>query len=177
MIFTIYFFRQKCWDHKNNYFPALYTLLLDRSTSSSVMGWLFPTRCVHKRWMVGRPLDIEGQLRNKPALWMNKQSQTKLAVFIPGQGGPGAGGSATHKNCLRLPWTGSSVNMGHLWAVQWSWFDQVKVSSHRFLADKKITILWKQYLLGHPIATATSYCFCQTHSDYGPPKMPLKLAV
>ena len=60
-----------------------------------------------------------------------------------------------------------------------------------FLADQKIAISWgekrerekkkkkkkKRSVLGHPIARATSYCFCQTHFDNRPPKMPLKSAV
>ena len=33
-----------------------------------------------------------------------------------------------------------------------------KVSLRRFLADQKITILWKKCILVHPIARATSYC-------------------
>ena len=45
-----------------------------------------------------------------------------------------------------------------------------KVSLRCFLADQKIAISWKKCVLGHPIARATSYC--QTHSDYGPPKKP-----
>ena len=32
-------------------------------------------------------------------------------------------------------------------------------------------------VLEHPIARATSYCLLPDTSDYGPPKMPLKLAV
>ena len=47
-----------------------------------------------------------------------------------------------------------------------------KVSLRRFLADQKIASSWKKCVLGHPIARAT-----QTHSDYGPSKMHLKLAV
>ena len=43
-----------------------------------------------------------------------------------------------------------------------------KVSLHCFLADQKIVSLWKKCILWHPIAWATGY---------GPPKMPLKLAV
>ena len=53
-----------------------------------------------------------------------------------------------------------------------------KVSLRRFLADQKIAILWKNAFWWHAIAQATSYCLLpDTHSDYGPPKMPLKLAV
>ena len=33
-----------------------------------------------------------------------------------------------------------------------------KMSLRRFLADQKIASLWKKYVLGHPIAQATSYC-------------------
>ena len=33
-----------------------------------------------------------------------------------------------------------------------------KVSLRCFLADQKITISWKKYILGHPIARAPSYC-------------------
>ena len=33
-----------------------------------------------------------------------------------------------------------------------------KVSLRRFLADQKIARPWKQFILGHPIAWATSYC-------------------
>ena len=51
-----------------------------------------------------------------------------------------------------------------------------KGSLHWFLADQKIVSSWKKCVLGHPIAQATSYCLLQTHSDFGPPKMPLKLA-
>ena len=32
-------------------------------------------------------------------------------------------------------------------------------------------------VLGHAIARATSYCLLPAHSDYGPPKMSLKLAM
>ena len=49
----------------------------------------------------GKTPDVHGQLRNKPARWMNKQSWTKPA-----------GGSATPKKCLRCPLTGSSANTG-----------------------------------------------------------------
>ena len=42
-----------------------------------------------------------------------------------------------------------------------------KVSLSHFSADQKIAISWGKSILGHPIA----------HSDYGPPKMSLKLAV
>ena len=53
-----------------------------------------------------------------------------------------------------------------------------KMYLRRFLADQKIVSLCgKKCVLGHPIARATSYSCCQTHSDYGPPKMSLKLAV
>ena len=47
----------------------------------------------------------------------------------------------------------------------------------RFLADQKIASSWRKCVSGHPIAQATSSACCQTHSDYGPPKMSLKLAV
>ena len=50
-----------------------------------------------------------------------------------------------------------------------------KVSLHSFLADQKIVSSWKKCILGHPIAQATACC--QTHSDCGPKKMSLKLAV
>ena len=33
-----------------------------------------------------------------------------------------------------------------------------KVSLHRFSADQKIASSWKKWVLGHPIAQATSYC-------------------
>ena len=33
-----------------------------------------------------------------------------------------------------------------------------KVSLRHFLADQKIVSLWKNCVLGHPIARATSYC-------------------
>ena len=33
-----------------------------------------------------------------------------------------------------------------------------KVSLRRFGDDQKIVSLWKKYILGHPIAQATSYC-------------------
>ena len=52
-----------------------------------------------------------------------------------------------------------------------------KVSFPRFLADQKIAISCKKCFLWHPIARAAIYCLLPTHSDYGPPKMPLKLAV
>ena len=56
-----------------------------------------------------------------------------------------------------------------------------KVSLCRFfLADQKIAefVEKRKCVLGHPVARATSYIgCCQTHSDYRPPKMPLKLAV
>ena len=53
---------------------------------------------------------------------------------------------------------------------------------HRFGADPaedRSFVEKKKNVLGRPIARATSYCLLpwQTHSDYGPPKMPLKLAV
>ena len=52
------------------------------------------------------------------------------------------------------------------------------VSLCHYLADQKITSLWreKKCVLGHPIAQATSYCLLP-HFDYGPPKISLKLAV
>ena len=47
-----------------------------------------------------------------------------------------------------------------------------------FLADQKIENSWKKCVLGHLIARAISYCLLpDTHYNYGPPKMPLKLAV
>ena len=53
-----------------------------------------------------------------------------------------------------------------------------KVSLCRFGADEKIAGLWrKKSVLGHPMARATSYCLLPDTSDYGPPKMSLKLAV
>ena len=45
-----------------------------------------------------------------------------------------------------------------------------EVSLRCFSADLKIAIS------GHPIARATSYCLLPD-TDYGPPKIPLKLAV
>ena len=33
-----------------------------------------------------------------------------------------------------------------------------KVSLHHFLADQEIVRLWIFFVLGHPIARATSYC-------------------
>ena len=51
------------------------------------------------------------------------------------------------------------------------------MSLRRFLFDQKIVIPWKKCVLGHPIARATIFACCQTHVDYGPPKMLLKLAV
>ena len=33
-----------------------------------------------------------------------------------------------------------------------------KSVSALFLADQKTTSLWKKFVLGHPIAQATSYC-------------------
>ena len=54
-----------------------------------------------------------------------------------------------------------------------------KVSLHcflaDFLADPKFVSLWKKCILRHPIAQVIACC--QTHSDYRPPKMALKLAV
>ena len=85
--------------------------ILDRSTSNSVTRRPSPTRRVHRGWIVGRPQDIESLLWNKPANWRNKQSQTKLAVLLPGWGVV-AGGPVTPKKCLRCPLTGSSANMG-----------------------------------------------------------------
>ena len=52
-----------------------------------------------------------------------------------------------------------------------------KVSLHHFLADQKIASLWKKCILGHPVAEQQVTACCQTHSDYRPQKMPLKLAV
>ena len=52
-----------------------------------------------------------------------------------------------------------------------------KNSLRLFLADQKITISWKKCILGHPIAQQQVIACCQTHSGYGPPKMPLKWAV
>ena len=49
-----------------------------------------------------------------------------------------------------------------------------KVSLRRFLADREFV---EKNVLRHPIARATSYCLLPDTSDYGPPKMPLKLAV
>ena len=46
-----------------------------------------------------------------------------------------------------------------------------KVSLHRVLANQKITILWKKCVLGHEEQVIAC---CLTHSDYGPPKMPLR---
>ena len=79
------------------------TDIVDMSTSNSVTGWLSPARRVHRWWAVGRPPDVDSQLRNKPARWINKQSRTKLAVLLP------AGDSAMPKKCLRCPLTGSSL--------------------------------------------------------------------
>ena len=42
-----------------------------------------------------------------------------------------------------------------------------EISLHQFLADRKIKSLWKKCVLGLIVC-------CETHSDYGPPKMPLK---
>ena len=53
-----------------------------------------------------------------------------------------------------------------------------KVSMCRFLAAQKIASSWrkkkrkKRSVLGHPVARVIASC--QAHSDYGPPKMPLK---
>ena len=50
--------------------------------------------------------------------------------------------------------------------------DGNKVSLSHFLADQKIVSSWKKCILGQQVIAC-----CQTHSDYRPPKMPLKLAV
>ena len=51
-----------------------------------------------------------------------------------------------------------------------------KVSLRRFFClTRRLRVRRKKCVLGHPIARAIAYC--QTHYDYGPPKMPLKLAV
>ena len=42
------------------------------------------------------------------------------------------------------------------------------------LVDQKIASLWGKCVLGHEQQVIAC---CQTHSDYGPPKMSLKLAV
>ena len=60
-----------------------------------------------------------------------------------------------------------------------------KVSLRRFLGwpEDSREFVEKKCVLGHPVARATSYCLlpdtacCPTRSNYGPPKMPLKLAV
>ena len=49
-----------------------------------------------------------------------------------------------------------------------------KVSLHCFLADQKITNLWKKCILGREQQVIAC---CQTHSDYGPAKNAFKLAV
>ena len=64
---------------------------------------------------------------------------------------------------LKLPWKGDG-----------GW---TKVSLRRFLADQKIASSWKKCVLEHPIHEQQVIACCQTHSDYGPPKMPLKLAM
>ena len=54
-----------------------------------------------------------------------------------------------------------------------------------FLADQKIANSWKKNVFGGILwheQQGTACCqqviaCCQTHSDYGPPKMPFKLAV
>ena len=47
-----------------------------------------------------------------------------------------------------------------------------------FLADQKIAIFCGiKCVLGHPIAREQVIACCQTYSDYGPPEIPLKLAV
>ena len=51
------------------------------------------------------------------------------------------------------------------------------VSLHHFLADQKIAILWKNVFRGIRQHEQEVIACCQTHSDYRPPKMPLKLAV
>ena len=52
-----------------------------------------------------------------------------------------------------------------------------KVSLCHFLADQKTVSLWKNCVLGHPMAYSASNNCCKTLSDYGPPNMSLKLAV
>ena len=52
-----------------------------------------------------------------------------------------------------------------------------KVSLHRFLADQKIVISWKKYILGHPIVWATSYCLLPDTFWLQASKNLLKLAV
>ena len=49
-----------------------------------------------------------------------------------------------------------------------------KVSLCHILADQKIVSSWKKCILGHEQQVIA---YCQTDSDHGPPKMPLKLAV
>ena len=53
-----------------------------------------------------------------------------------------------------------------------------KGSLRRFLADQKIASSWKiNAVWGILQHEQQGIVFCQTHSDYRPPKMSLKLAV
>ena len=51
-----------------------------------------------------------------------------------------------------------------------------KVSLRRFLADQKIANSWKKMRFGASYSTSNKLLLI-SHYDYGPPKMPLKLAV
>ena len=51
-----------------------------------------------------------------------------------------------------------------------------KVSLCSFLADQKIGSSWKKCVWGILLHEQQVIACCQTHSDYGPPKMSLKLA-
>ena len=62
----------------------------------------------------------------------------------------------------KLPWKGDG-----------GW--KKSVSASFFCLTRRLRVRRKKCVLGHPIARAIAYC--QTHYDYGPPKMPLKLAV
>ena len=52
-----------------------------------------------------------------------------------------------------------------------------KVSLLRFLADRRSRVLGKNVVLGILLHKQQVIVCCQTHSNYGPSKMPLKLAV
>ena len=53
-----------------------------------------------------------------------------------------------------------------------------KVSLHRFGADQKIASSWKKNAFWGILQQEQQViAYCQTLSDYGPPKMCLKLAV
>ena len=55
--------------------------------------------------------------------------------------------------------------------------DGKKGSLRHFLADHKIASSWKKMHFGASYSMSTKLLLVAIHSDYGPPKMPLKLAL